>query len=123
MTNDEVKEIKEEIDLLLFRFDKLDEDSDLAQTKENAKVLREKFDKLIFEYEEEYNKAFDNYLNASSGKSLATQFSWRHLMELGNKLNRTKEVIEHYQKMMPDLFQKNPIIYWPTPSAAPTSRG
>ena len=65
----------------------------------------------IFEYEGEYNKAFDNYLNASFGKNFASQDAWFRLMELGNKLNRSNEVIEHYQKMMPHLFQKSAIIY------------
>jgi tetratricopeptide (TPR) repeat protein len=58
----------------------------------------------IFEYRGEYNKAFDTYLK-TEGPSWVNQIARFRLMELGLQTKRHSEVITHFQKVLPTLFQ------------------
>ncbi len=61
---------------------------------------------FIFEYRGEYNKAFDTYLKTEGPRAnWVTQIAIFRLMELGLQTKRHSEVITHFQKVLPTLFQ------------------
>ena len=65
---------------------------------------------FIHEFNGEYNKAFKNYLEPTRGGIWVFQLEMLRLMEVGLKTNRSAEVMEHYQKAMPALFQTDVLI-------------
>jgi tetratricopeptide (TPR) repeat protein len=67
----------------------------------------------IYELGGEYNKAFDYFLKTKHEPSpgdWVLQKVMLRILELGLETNRIPEVIEHYQNVMPDLFQSDVII-------------
>ena len=77
----------------------------LAPESQHAENIRA----FIYYLQEEYNKSFDAYIKVPEHAMLFNQ-SMFFLMELGFLTNRSKEVIEHFKKVYPDLFLSNIII-------------
>jgi len=64
----------------------------------------------INEFKGEYDNAFETYLLAPESDGTVMEITMSNLTNLALKINRTEELIEHFHKVYPQLFEADVLI-------------